>query len=38
MAARKCDSFLLNAFVGRVNLRLIMRSVRFWRPMYEVEM
>jgi hypothetical protein len=30
------ESFLLKAFVNRVNLRLIIRIVRFWRSMYDV--
>ena len=36
MAAFKWESFLLKAFVNLVNLRLIIRIVRFWRSMYEV--
>lgn len=31
-------NFLLKAFVNRVNLRMCIRIVRFWRSTYDVEM
>ena len=37
-AAAWFSTFLLNAFVRRVNLRMDVRIVRFWRSTYDVEM
>jgi hypothetical protein len=36
-AAAWFSTFLLKAFVRRVNLRMLIRIVRFWRSTYDVE-